>query len=52
MSRFLPWLFLAAAVLGLVATLSARHVSWWWAAQKATRVMIAVSYLFPHHRFR
>ena len=51
MRRLLPWLFLAAAVFGLIATLTAHRVNWWWAAEKGTRVMIALGYLFPHHRW-
>ncbi len=45
------YLFLAAALFGLISALTARHVSWWYAAEKVTRVLIAVSYLFPHHRY-
>lgn len=44
------YLFLATAVFGLIATLTMRHVNWFWAAEKATRVMIAIGYLMPHHR--
>jgi len=39
-------------VLGLVGTLTARHVNWWIAGSKATHGLIAISYLLPHHRFR
>ena len=52
MRRYLPWLFLAAAVLGLIATLSAKHVNGWWVASKFTHVLIALAYLVPHHHFR
>jgi hypothetical protein len=50
MRRYLPWLFLVAAVCGLVGTLTARHVNWWFAASRFAHVLISITYLLPHHR--
>lgn len=44
------YLFLIAAIFGLIAVLTARHINWWWVAEKAARVLIALSYM-PPHRF-
>ncbi len=46
--RFLPWLFLAAAVFGLIGVLSEKHPNWWYAASRFAHVLIALAYL-PHH---
>ena len=48
--RFLPWLFLAAAVFGLIGALTYRHVNYWIVASRFTHVLIALAYLLPHHR--
>lgn len=52
MRHFLPWLFLAAAVFGLIGTLTYRHVNWWIAASKFAHVLIALAYLPLHHHMR
>ena len=48
--RYLPWLFLAAALFGLAAALTAKHVNWLWVGYRVTHVFIAIAYLIPHHR--
>ncbi len=49
--RFLPWLFLAAAVFGLATALTAKHISWAWLGYRVVHLLIAVTYLMPHHRY-
>lgn len=52
MRRYLPWLFLAAAVFALIATLTAKHVNVWYVCARMVRVAISISYILPHHSFR
>jgi len=47
--RYLPWLFLAAAVFGLIGCLTARHVNVWYAGSRILHVVIALAYLPLHH---
>ncbi len=49
--RYIPYLFLAAAVCSLIGYLTYRRVNWWIAVSKFCHVLIALAYL-PHHHFR
>ena len=49
--RAVPWLFFAAAMLGLIGYLVRDRVSWWIAGSKVCRVLISLAYLIPHHHF-
>jgi hypothetical protein len=42
------YLFLAAAIFGLIATLTAKHFNWAWAGYHLSKVLIAASYLMHH----
>ena len=50
--RYLPWLFLAAAVFGLIGVLMERHPNGWFVASRITHVLISLAYLMPHHLHR
>lgn len=47
--RYLPWLFLIAAVCGLIGCWTTKHISWWYAASRFAHVIIALAYLPLHH---
>ena len=56
--RYLPWLFFAAAVCGLVGCLTAKHVSWAWVGYRIAHLGISLTYVWPqiqhmlHHLHR
>ena len=49
--HYVPYLFLAAALLSVGAALTVKHPNWFRVAASMVHVLIALAYV-PHHHFR